>query len=594
MDEQDPQLDTPEVPAKIDAAAFVAAATSAKAAEYARLPVATLAGLLRDLPTGTRAIDLMLATPSEALFEKLMLAMPDARRCADAHFDLFVRGVELKLPLQRLRRLLALLDGAAPMPWQYRALEVAIHYCRADLAGHLMALCESGAIDIQDVLDDLKSLGVVSSGVTCFAEKAQRRALAKRILRFAARGDVAMLRLCFQRFGDCYRELDGPESAVARLMSAAVESGVEEATIVVYLNTCITHDDWCNSVASGRVLVNVTKDEAAPRDGVQRLMAPVTSEVEVKGALARVKEMDKDVSNRISRMVTEAFDERGYQRELGRPVRPEAFEPLKESFPLFIGLIDQIQARASLLVRVEAATGRQQAMRLPNVLIVGKPGWGKTYFIHCLGEVLGLPFHSFQMSAMSAGFVLSGSDPTWSTSRPGMIHDMLVRGDKLNPIVLLDEIDKASGDARYPSDGALYQLLEPEQARGFRDECLSYPIDASHINWFASANDLERAHPAIVSRFDVFEIPEVTPEIARKTARSVYRESLARAPWGMLFDPEPREDVIEALARHAPREAHHMLQKALGRASLAGRSSVVRGDFDAPSGITPRKIGFVH
>jgi ATP-dependent Lon protease len=246
----------------------------------------------------------------------------------------------------------------------------------------------------------------------------------------------------------------------------------------------------------------------------------------------------------------------------------------------------------SLLWRVAEVTGTPQSLRLPNTLIVGKPGWGKTYFIHRLGEVLGLPFRALQMSSMSAGFILCGSDPVWSTARPGLVHDMLVGGGRLNPLVLLDEIDKIASDARYPADGPLYQLLEPEQARSFRDEYAAYPIDASHINWFASANELGKAHPAILSRFDIYVMPDPTPEVSRLTARSVYRESLERSPWQVLFDPAPTDDVIEILASYSPREAHQKLKKAFGKASLAGRSQLVPEDFEAAR-TGGRRIGFV-
>lgn len=323
------------------------------------------------------------------------------------------------------------------------------------------------------------------------------------------------------------------------------------------------------------------------------LQLPVAEERAVTAFLERVQMFDKDVASRIRKIVASAFDERGYQRRLGTVVAPEALEPLKQVFPLFLGLIEEIQAQLSLLWRVAEMTGKPQALRLTNTLIVGRPGWGKTYFIHRLGEVLGLPFRPLQMSAMSAGFILAGTDPTWSTSRPGMIHDLLVGGEMLNPLILLDEIDKIATDSRHPVDGPLYQLLEAEHARSFVDEYAAYPIDAAHINWFASANDLGTAHPAIVSRFDVYEMPEPTPETARQTALSVYRESLVRSPWSMLFDPEPTADVVDVMATMSPRESHRELKKAFGRASLDGRETVRADDFTVARRVQ-RKIGFVN
>jgi ATP-dependent Lon protease len=326
----------------------------------------------------------------------------------------------------------------------------------------------------------------------------------------------------------------------------------------------------------------------------QPLQATLARKEDVNAFLEQAKVFDKDVQSRIKRVVEDAFNlPRGHERRIAGALPPETIAPLAESFPLFAPLLEDLQAHLSLVWRTQLATGEPQPLRLPNILIVGEPGWGKTYFIHRLAELLGLPFRSLAMSGMSAGFILSGSDPVWSTSRPGMIHETLAGGEVLNPAILLDEIDKISGDGRYPVDGPLYQLLEPEQARQFRDEFANYPIDASQINWFASANDLERTHAAIRSRFEIYELPRPTPEIARQTARSVYREALRRSAWGRLFDPEPSEDVLDVLAGCSPREAHRLVTKACGRASLEGRATLTVADFGQRPAAR-RGIGFVQ
>lgn len=549
----------------------------------------------------TNLDDLMLTTSSERIFEVLFLANIQTKNYPTHALRLYHRGLQLKLPIRRMKRLVLLIGCDNGASWPVDVMQGATLFNRPDIAELALPYCTREEIEGSGCAEWLAANGLKTNGSDALIAANQRRNQAEKLLNTANAGDAQHLRQLFQQLGLIYHALDGNEPAGHVLMEAAVRSGSAETQEVVFLHTSVLRTHWRflsetelqaheqeKIVSADQSRIPATGKIAAP------LMVPVTTASGVDAYLERIKLMDKDVANRLERMVKDSFEIAGFQRELGRAVRPEALDPLKESFPLFTSLIDDIQARASLLWRVEQTTGRPQAMQLPNILIVGKPGWGKTYFIHRLGELLGLPFRALQMSSMSAGFILSGSDPTWSTARPGLIHEALTKGDKANPLFLLDEIDKIGSDSRYPADGPLYQLLEPVHARTFQDECLSYPIDASHINWFASANDLDKAHPAIVSRFDVYEMPEPTPEISRQTAHSVYRESLERSPWATLFDPSPLEKVIEQMANYSPREAHRQLQKAFGRASMAGRSQVSTADFDLPPEAARRKIGFIN
>ena len=97
------------------------------------------------------------------------------------------------------------------------------------------------------------------------------------------------------------------------------------------------------------------------------------------------------------------------------------------------------------------------------------------------------------MSSLTAGWILSGASAQWNNARPGKVAHTLVHGDFANPIVVLDEVDKAGGDARYDPMGALYSLLERTPPR-LQDEYIDIDIDASHILWVTTAND-ERSIP---------------------------------------------------------------------------------------------------
>ncbi|MFZ4539914.1 AAA family ATPase [Propionivibrio sp.] len=320
------------------------------------------------------------------------------------------------------------------------------------------------------------------------------------------------------------------------------------------------------------------------------ILRPLARESDVREYMNSVKAMDADVAKRINRYVDFSS---GYDRELVACPAPTMLEALRAQFPIFTPVLDDIEANMNLQWQTWEITGKPQPLKLPNYLLVGAPGWGKTRFICKLADALSLSFRHFQMSSMSAGFILCGNDASWSSARPGKIYDLLANGPHLNPFVLLDEIDKVRRNSQYPADGPLYELLEPEQASNFRDEFVDFRIDASHINWFASANDQSRADTAILSRFELFSLPEPSPEHARGTMLSVFHEVLKEAAWGPLFDPEPTEDVLSILACRSPREAKRMLQKGFGRAGLARRSNLTPEDFHEPKQTIQRRIGFI-
>jgi ATP-dependent Lon protease len=102
------------------------------------------------------------------------------------------------------------------------------------------------------------------------------------------------------------------------------------------------------------------------------------------------------------------------------------------------------------------------------------------------------------------------------------VFEALVDGQYANPVIVVDEIDKASCDAQYDPLGALYSLLEHDTAQSFTDEFAEVAIDASQVIWITTAND-ERHPEPILNRMNVFEIEPPSPEAARQIARNLYR-----------------------------------------------------------------------
>ena len=174
---------------------------------------------------------------------------------------------------------------------------------------------------------------------------------------------------------------------------------------------------------------------------------------------------------------------------------------LGETFPNFEAVVRYYKETLVL-----ESMSSPAVIKLPPVLLVGMPGVGKTRFLSELAGVMKTDFYSIDMSTVSAGFVLTGSSSTWSEGKSEFVSQSLIGSEVANPIVLIDEIDKASSDARYDPLGFFYSLLERHTARRFVDESLDIELDCSHIIWVASANYIEKIPEPIRTRMEVFVI----------------------------------------------------------------------------------------
>jgi ATP-dependent Lon protease len=265
--------------------------------------------------------------------------------------------------------------------------------------------------------------------------------------------------------------------------------------------------------------------------------------------------------------------ELGGSRYIIKPSTAAAVDDLCDSSPNFGAVVEDLRKFLAL------AVAGNEAVQFTPILLLGEPGLGKTYFAKKLAGALGTGFEFVSMSSLTAGWVLTGASAQWQNARPGKVAQTLIEGDYANPVVVLDEVDKAGGDARYDPMGALYTLLEPDTACHFKDEFIDVDIDASHILWIATANSEDAIPEPILNRMNVYAIDRPDADGSRRIALTVYREILDAHRWP--FPGEPVDGVVERLASFPPRDMRKLLLDAFGNARLANRDHLVPEDIDA-------------
>jgi ATP-dependent Lon protease len=313
---------------------------------------------------------------------------------------------------------------------------------------------------------------------------------------------------------------------------------------------------------------------------------PLFAEDDMVQRLAWARRLRPDARDGVLAALQKAADT-GPARRIGRPGSSVEFNQLREEFPHFDEVLNFVWKRAVLAGSVPGA-----AFQLPPMLFDGPPGVGKSAFAERLAAWLAMPITRVDMSNLDAAFKLTGLDAGYSTGKPGMIWDAL-QGPFLSPVLLLDEIDKTS---TINSGGStfLLGLLEPLTASRFQDACIGLPVDAAHIQWMATSNELAAIDAPLQSRFRVFAIDLPTGDQRCRVVQSVYRQLRKQELWAQAFPETLPLGVVEALMDRTARDVRHAIEDACANAVADGRHNVSMCDVPAPPRDRQRSIGFLN
>lgn len=244
---------------------------------------------------------------------------------------------------------------------------------------------------------------------------------------------------------------------------------------------------------------------------------------------------------------------------------------LREMFPNFERFIDYIEDNLYL-----HAIGNN-LLKINPCLLVSKPGIGKTFFLSTLARLAGTSYEMINMESLTGGFILTGLDSRYSTGSPGLFFQTMLDSPYVNNLLILDEIDKCSPSKTHGGvEDALLPLLEGHSAKSFKDECLQLPIDMSHVNWIATANDASKISAPLTSRLKRFDIRSPNLKERKILGQGIYSLLLNDNAWGKGFNPNLSSEVLDRLCSDSSssRDLRINLETAIARCSRRETSGI--------------------
>lgn len=250
--------------------------------------------------------------------------------------------------------------------------------------------------------------------------------------------------------------------------------------------------------------------------------------------------------------------------------------------------LEKIKERIVEYLAVHSLTGR---LKSPILCLVGPPGVGKTSIASSVARALGRKFVRMSLGGLKDEAEIRGHRRTYIGAMPGRIIYELKNAKTVNPVFLLDEVDKISSDMRGDPASALLEVLDPEQNATFRDRYLEVSYDLSKVLFIATANSLDTIPVPLRDRMEIIELTGYTPQEKLEIAKR-YLVPKKRTECGLKQNALSFTDgALEAMITGYTMEAGvRNLERCVGAVCRKAAVRIAKGENTQKISVTKKNV----